>query len=61
MSIFNYFKRKDNASLNALPDPEGPLSTTIPSKAIATANEKVKDVLDKSSDGKGLQGHLIKH
>ena len=55
MSILKYFKRKDNASSNTLPDPEGPLSTTVPSETIATANEKVKDVLDKSSDGKRLQ------
>ena len=47
MSILKYFKRQDNASSNALLDPEGPLSTTVPSEAIATANEKVKDVLDK--------------
>ena len=46
MSILKYFKRKDNAFSNALPDPEGPLSTMVPSEAIATANEKVRDVLD---------------
>ena len=31
------------------------ISTTVPSEAIATANEKVRDVLDKSCDGKRLQ------
>ena len=43
-----YFKRIDNESSNALLDPEG-------SEAIATANAKVRGVLDKSSDGKRLQ------
>ena len=55
MSILKYFKRIDKAeSSNVLPDPEGPLSTTVPSEAIATANEEVRDVLDKSCDGKRL-------
>ena len=55
MSILKYFRCIDNESSDALPDPEGPLSTTVPSEVIATANEKVRDVLDKSSDGKRLQ------
>ena len=56
MSILKYFKRIDKAeSLNVLLDPEGPLSMTVPSEVIATANEKVRDVLDKSCDGKRLQ------
>ena len=56
MSILKYFKRIDKAeSSNVLPDPEGPLSTTVPSEAIATANEKVRDVLDNSCEGKRLQ------
>ena len=54
-------KLEDNASLIALPDPEGPVSTTVPSEVIATANKRVRDVLDKSFDGKRLQGGLIKH
>ena len=58
ISILKYFKLEDNASLNALPDPEGPVSTAVPSEAIAIANKKVRDVLDKSSDGKRLQGAL---
>ena len=53
MSILKYFKRLDDGSnTNTLPDPEGPLSTLVPSEAIATANKRVRDVLDKSSDGK---------
>ena len=55
MSILKYFKRIDNESSNTLTDPEGPLTTTVPSVVIATANEKVREVLDKSSDGKRLQ------
>ena len=55
MSILKYFKHKDNTSSNTLLDLEGPLSTTVPSEAIATANEKVRDVLDKLSDGKKFQ------
>ena len=58
MSILKYFKRVDNGSCsntNTLPDPEGPLSTSVPSEAIATANKRVRDVLDKSSDGKKSQ------
>lgn len=54
MSILKYFKRVDKkscSSSNVLPDPEGPLSMLVPSEAIATANKKVRDVLDKSSDG----------
>ena len=59
MSILKYFKRIDKVeSSNALPDPEGPLSTTVPSEAIATTNEKVRDILDKSCDGKRLQRGL---
>ena len=56
MSILKYFKRIDKAeSSNVLLDPEGPLSTTVPSEAIVTANEKVRDVLDNSCEGKRLQ------
>ena len=57
MSILKYFKRKDNASSNALLDHEGPPSTTVPSEVIvtSTANDKVRDVLDKSFHRKRLQ------
>ena len=54
MSILKYFKLDfkhiDKAeSSNVLPDPEGPLSKTLPSEAIATANKKVRDVLESLS------------
>ena len=54
MSILQYFKHTDHVSsnLNALPYPEGPLSLSVPSEAIATANKRVREVFDKSSDGK---------
>ena len=55
MLILKYFKYIDKVESSNLLDPEGPLSTTVPSDAIATANKKVRDVLDKSCDGKRLQ------
>ena len=64
MSILKYLKCVDNGSCsntNALPDPEGPLSTLVPSEAIATANERVRDILDKSSDGKNHREVLTKY
>ena len=49
MSVLQYFKKqqKPTSSLSEdnLPDPKGPLSEKIPSKAILTANEKVTEVL----------------
>jgi len=53
-----YFKRVNNgpcSNRNTLLDPEGPLSTSVQSEAIVTANERVRDVLDKLSDGKKSQ------
>ena len=54
MSILKYFKRIDHVSSNSnvLPDPEGPLSSSVPSEAIASGNKRVREVVDKCSDGK---------
>ena len=49
MSILQYFKKQQKPttllSEDNLPDPKGPLSKKIPSKAILTANGKVTEVL----------------
>ena len=45
MSILNYFKPKDG-----LPDPKGPLSRSVSSRAIATANSEVEKVIGGSAD-----------
>ena len=62
MLILKYFKRVDNGSClnrNTLPDPEGPLSTSVPSEAIATANERVRDVLNTISSDTSLDGYSM--
>ena len=41
MSILNYFRRKSNT----LPEPSGTLSKSIPSRAIAAANEEVSNLV----------------
>ena len=38
MSLLKYFKKKTK---EGLPDPKGPLSTSIPSDAISLANQQV--------------------
>ena len=35
-----------------VPGPEGPLRSSVPSEVIATVNKRVREVIDKSSDGK---------
>ena len=54
MLILQYFKRINHVSSNSnvLPYPEGLLSLSVLSEAIATANKRVREVFDKSSDGK---------
>jgi len=60
ISIWKYLKCIDNESgpstptKAVLPDPEGPLSASVPTGAIVCANNKVAEVLDKSSLGKPL-------
>ena len=49
MSILKYFKRVDSKSrpsAGVLPDPTGPLKSSISPGVIASANERVADVMD---------------
>ena len=46
MSLLHYFKKKDG-----LPDPKGPLSQSLSSRAISAANSEVAKVLSDSSSG----------
>lgn len=46
MALLRYFK---TASSSVLPDPSGPLSNSIPSSAIVSANKAVKPLLDSGS------------
>ena len=60
-SILNYYKctKCDSASSLStnLPDPEGPLSSSVPPGAITSANKKVAEKLDeKLDDGKKPRG-----
>ena len=44
---------------DALPDPKGPLSTTIPRQAIAEANKRVQEAaIAKASKKRGSYGHF---
>ena len=55
MSILKYFKCIDSKfcpSTSILPGPTGPLSSSILTRAIASANEQVADVIDTSADSK---------
>ena len=55
LSILKYFKcvdSKSRPSASVLPDPTGPLSLSIYLAAIASANERVADVIDASVDSK---------
>ena len=58
MSLLRYFK---SSSDTKLPDPRGPLSTTVPSSSIAAANAEVKRVIEteENSDGR-KRGHYEK-
>lgn len=55
MSILKYFKCSESSSQSSsstqLPDPEGPLSSSVPSGAIAAANKKVAEAMSNSCDG----------
>ena len=70
MSILQYFKRVDNslkpAADDSLPDPTGPLSSSVPSKAIELANSKVswllkatKNAEESSSQGSRRKPYLM--
>ena len=51
MSILNFFKRK-----NGLSDPNGSLSTVIPSHAITLANIEVERVISEETQAVKKQG-----
>ena len=52
MSLLKYFKPKDG-----LPDPKGPLSQSLPSRAIAAANSEVAKAIAGSSGKKRGEYH----
>ena len=55
MSILKYFNHVDSKSrpsASVLPDPSGPLSLSISPPAIASANERVAELIDASVDSK---------
>lgn len=47
MALLRYFKKKDDLQL---PNPNGPLSSRMPSVAIAAANREVKELVSCASD-----------
>lgn len=47
MSLLRYLKHKDG-----LPDPKGPLSSSVASRAIARANREVAELLSASGEKK---------
>ena len=62
MSILDYFKIKAKANHPVeLPDPNGPLSATVPSTTIAALNKKVNSTMEKSAStdkSRGPYSHL---
>ena len=46
MALYKYFKK---TSASVLPNPDGPLSSRIPSSAIVKANEEVEPLLTEST------------
>ena len=56
MDLLRYFQPVRG---DALPDPKGPLSTTIPRQAMAEANKRVQEVaIVKASKKRGSYGHF---
>ena len=55
MALLKYFKKN-----SVLPDPNGPLSRSLPSSSISAANKAVKPLLDaaegKTTEGKTTEG-----
>ena len=52
MALFHYFNKAEKEKDN-LPDPDGPLSKTVPRSSIAAANSKVRVVLQSSQSTAG--------
>ncbi len=45
MSLLKYFKKERKEDVHNLPDPQGSLSSKVPSSSISSANEEVRAVL----------------
>ena len=59
MSLLRYFKASSDTT--KLPDPRGPLSTTVPSSSIESANAEVKRVIEtEESSDRQKRGHYEK-
>ena len=56
MALLRYFQASDNK----LPDPRGPLSRVVPASSIASANEKVKSLIDNKKHTSGRPEHYAK-
>lgn len=55
MAIYQYFKKA-----SVLPNPDGPLSSSVPSVAIAEANKKVQPILaEEDSKQTGKRGQYL--
>ena len=52
MSILQYYKRVSRPTGSTLPNPDGPLSGSIPSRAIAAANLEVRHTIEASKTQK---------
>ena len=60
MSLLLYFKASSDTT--KLPDPRGPLSTTVPSSSIESANAQVKRVIKtEESESSDRQKEAIEH
>ena len=51
MTLFKYFKRTDDKAHSILPDPQGSLSSIVPSLRIEAVNTMVKPVIEEQIDG----------
>ena len=57
MALYKYFK----SDKDTLPDPHGPLASTVPSATIQAANKAVKRVLDAKSKDEARSGQVGSH
>ena len=59
MSILNYFKLKTKGNHPELPDPNGPLSVTVPSSTIVAVNKKASSAIERSAKKDESQGPYL--
>ena len=57
MSLLCYFKASSDTT--KLPDPHGPLSTTVPSSSIESANAEVKRVIETEETSDQLKNVML--